>query len=86
MEPLSVTVMDGAYAIDHESSLHGSSISVNQDGSLTWVVESPYATAYSPYTSAYTIRGSSYAYFYTLTPDGKIIDTPIVAWGSGYWE
>lgn len=86
MEPLSVTAMDGAYAIDHKSSVHGSSISVNQDGSLTWVVESPYATAYSPYTSAYTIIGSSYAYFYTLTPDGKIIDTPIVAWGSGYRE
>lgn len=86
MEPLSVTAMDGAYAIDHKSSLHGSSISVNQDGSLTWVVESPYATAYSPYTSAYTIKGSSYAYFYTLTPDGKIIDTPIVAWGSGYLD
>ena len=84
MEPLSVTAMDGAYAIDHK--LHGSSISVNQDGSLTWVVESPYATAYSPYTSAYTIKGSSYTYFYTLTPDGKIIDTPIVARGSGYWE
>ena len=86
MEPLSVTAMDGAYAIDHKSSLLGPSISVNQDGSLTWVVESPYATAYSPYTSAYTIIGSSYAYFYTLTPDGKIIDTPIVARGSGYLD
>lgn len=86
MEPLSVTVMDGAYAIDHKSSLFGSSISVNQDGSLTWEVESPYATIFSPCTSSFSIAGSSYAYFYTLTPDGKIIDTPIVAWGSGYRE
>ena len=85
MEVLSVTVMDGAYTTDRQSSLFPS-IQADADGHILWVVESPYATIYSPFTSSFSIAGSSYRYTFTLTPEGKVIGEPYVSVGSGYRE
>ena len=85
MEPLSVTVMDGAYTTDRQSSLFPS-IQADAEGNIRWEVESPYATIFSPYTSSFSIAGSSYRYTFTLTPEGKVIGEPYVSVGSGYRE
>lgn len=83
MEVLSVTVMDGAYTTDRQSSLFPS-IQADAEGNIRWEVESPYATIFSPYTSSFSIAGSSYRYTFTLTPEGKVIGEPYVSVGSGY--
>jgi len=85
MEVLSVTVMDGAYTTDRQSSLFPS-IQADAEGNIRWEVESPYATIFSPYTSSFSIAGSSYRYTFTLTPEGKVIGEPYVSVGSGYRE
>ena len=84
MEPLSVTAMDGAYAIEHQHSL--GSIETDADGHIRWLVESPYATVFSPSTSSFSYSGSSYRYTFTLTPEGKVIGGPYVSVGSYYRE
>lgn len=82
MEPLSVTVMDGAYATEHQCSL--GSIETDTDGHIRWLVESPYATFFSPYTSSFSYSGSSYRYTFTLTPDGRVVGKPDLSLGAGF--
>lgn len=82
MEPLSVTIMDGAYTAERQSSVP--SIETDADGNIRWIVESPYATVYSPYTSSFSIAGDSYRYTFTLTPEGKVVGDPEITKGYGY--
>ena len=82
MEPLSVTVMDGAYTAEYLSGIP--SIEVDADGHIRWVVESPYATIFSPYTSSFSIAGHSYRYTFTLTPEGQVMGDIEITEGSGY--
>ena len=83
MEILSVTVMDGAYPTEHQGSAIPS-IETDADGHILWVVESPYATIYSPFTSSFSMAGDSYRYTFTLTPEGKVVGTPVIQTGIGY--
>lgn len=83
MEILSVTVMDGAYPTEHQGSAIPS-IETDADGHILWVVESPYATIYSPFTSSFSMAGDSYRYTFTLTPEGKVVGAPVIQTGIGY--
>ena len=83
MEILSVTVMDGAYPTEHQGSAI-TSIETDADGHILWVVESPYATIYSPFTSSFSMAGDSYRYTFTLTPEGKVVGSPVIQTGIGY--
>lgn len=82
MEPLSVTVMDGAYTAEYLSGIP--SIEVDADGHIRWIVESPYATIFSPYTSSFSLAGASYRYTFSLTPEGKVVGDPVIQTGIGY--
>ena len=83
MEILSVTVMDGAYPTEHQGSAIPS-IETDADGHILWVVESPYATIYSPFTSSFSMAGDSYRYTFTLTSEGKVVGAPVIQTGIGY--
>ena len=83
MEILSVTVMDGAYPTEHQGSAIPS-IETDADGHILWVVESPYATIYSPFTSSFSMAGDSYRYTFTLTPEGKVVGAPVIQTGIRY--
>ena len=83
MEILSVTVMDGAYPTEHQGSAIPS-IETDADGHILWMVESPYATIYSPFTSSFYMAGDSYRYTFTLTPEGKVVGAPVIQTGIGY--
>ena len=48
------------------------------------MVESPYATIYSPFTSSFSMAGDSYRYTFTLTPEGKVVGAPVIQTGIGY--
>lgn len=83
MEILSVTVMDGAYPTEHQGSAIPS-IETDADGHILWMVESPYATIYSPFTSSFSMAGDSYRYTFTLTSEGKVVGAPVIQTGIGY--
>lgn len=65
-----LTVEDGEFI--YATPGHEGEAEALQAGCLQWVVEVPYNVAFSPSTSSYTFSGDSFAYTYSISPDGTV--------------